>query len=791
MAILSRLKDELECGNDGLNHVNHSVSCFYQDFGLKDGVLDECKGTLERVFDQVIPIYLREVSVGKISRPLPALLGDGQPVDLFRLFWVVKKKGGFNSVSESGLWGSVAEECFLSATLTASLKMLYLKYLKEFDGWLQQVFRGKISENYVVEILKKLELLKVEAKELKGLLWSDEDKKRDDGELGLNFDDKTGSSVEVTNGKHRSQLSDGSIFNKVHHNKKFFYDETESCVDFGTCTNGLLLCNGCDDLNKVDHIVESSNDSEKYMCIQSDESIMSSAKCTDDNAMSSKRIKLGLKVGVDKVQDKVEASRSDNDNKELAGQDDYDILCLARSVVNNVVSSMKSEFCSLPEVDNVKNTCDDDENFDDCDLILSARRIADKFASSQDEGKNMWPSEAINGVRGNAESNRDDCGKVQVREDASNELSMPSVGNEVALSRKRKWESTSLPEMLNWITHAAKHSDDPAIGKVPDPSKWNDLETDECWMQALLAREALLIKRPTANFEEAPLQKKLKMHPSMYEDINAVYQSAERVRCSKRIPLSKSQFCPCCNQGASSQSKVASPRKAQTHDRKLKSSAEVSSSPALDDSHKEVPYERHVSVGPTYQAEVPKWTGAVSVSDSKWLGKRVWTPEDENEKTLVEKHPIGKGRETSCDCSLPGSSSCVGLHIAEKRLELKRALGGLFYCWRFDRMGEEVSLSWTPEEKKRFKKMVLENTAHNKFWKNAFKLFPSKTREKLVSYYFNVLVLRRRSYQNRVTPKHIDSDDDETDFGSVGGSAFLEGSNLPECSLSMQNTDLE
>ncbi|KAL1834787.1 hypothetical protein ACET3Z_004438 [Daucus carota] len=247
MAILSRLKDELECGNDGLNHVNHSVSCFYQDFGLKDGVLDECKGTLERVFDQVIPIYLREVSVGKISRPLPALLGDGQPVDLFRLFWVVKKKGGFNSVSESGLWGSVAEECFLSATLTASLKMLYLKYLKEFDGWLQQVFRGKISENYVVEILKKLELLKVEAKELKGLLWSDEDKKRDDGELGLKFDDKTGSSVEVTNGKHRSQLSDGSIFNKVHHNKKFFYDETESCVDFGTCTNGLLLCNGCDD----------------------------------------------------------------------------------------------------------------------------------------------------------------------------------------------------------------------------------------------------------------------------------------------------------------------------------------------------------------------------------------------------------------------------------------------------------------------------------------------------------------------------------------------------------------
>lgn len=791
MAGWSKSKDGLELENDEFNHVNHNVSCFHLDFTLEDGVYDECKDTLKRLFDQVIPIYLREVSVGEIARPLPALLGDGQPVDLFGLFWAVKKKGGFNTVSENGLWGAVAEDCVFSAALTSSIKLVYIKYLKEFDCWLQQVFRDNRSENYAVEIFKKLDLIIVESEELKGLVWSDDDKKRGDGELGHEFNDRTGISVDINGGKHRLQLSDGDFFNKVHDNKENIYDETGICVDLGTCTSDFLLSHGGRDLIKVNHIVESSNDNEKDICIQGDESIMSSAKYVVDNVM--KRIKLGSEVRVGKVKDKVEAS---HDSEELAVQDDYDILLSARSVVDKVISSMKSEFCSLPEVDNVQEnvaiTYDDDEKFPDYDLLLSARRIAD-------EGKNLWPREGINVVHENAENIKDDYGKVHIQDDASVQLSSTNVGNEVAVSRKRKWKSTSLPGMLNWITQVAKRSDDPAIGIVPGPSKWNDHGTDEYWVQALLAREALLIRRPIyANLEESSLQKKLKMHPSMYEDINALHQSAERVRCSKRIPLSKSQFCPCCNPGPATPSKLASPRKAQTHDRKLTSplTAEVLSTPALDASHKEKPWARHISIGPTYQAEVPEWTGVVSESDSKWLGIRMWAPEDEN-KTLEEKHPIGKGRQSSCDCFLAGSSACVRFHIAEKRLKLKLALGELFYRWKFDRMGEEVSLSWTTEEEKRFKTMVLENTtAQNKFWNNAFRLFPSKTREMLVSYYFNVLVLRRRNYQNRVTPKNIDSDDDETEFGSVGDSAYFEGndalqSNLPKCPLNMQYTDLE
>lgn len=276
------------------------------------------------------------------------------------------------------------------------------------------------------------------------------------------------------------------------------------------------------------------------------------------------------------------------------------------------------------------------------------------------------------------------------------------------------------------------------------------------------------------------------MHPSMYEDIYVIHESTERVRCSKRFPLSKfqmDQITPIsirCNPGHATPRKVSSPCRDEIHN-----VGKVPSSPrregmlsrcALDVLLEEAPV-YHVSVGVSFQAEIPEWTGVTSETDSKWFGIQMWAPEDEHNNTAVEKHPIGKGRQTTCDCSIPGSSECVRFHIAEKRLELKLALGvRLFYRWKFNRMGEEVSLSWTVEEEKRFKAMVLQDfTVHNTFWNNAFRLFPGKTRENLVSYYFNVFVLRRRSYQNCVTPETIDSDDDETEYGSLGDSAYFAG----------------
>lgn len=284
------------------------------------------------------------------------------------------------------------------------------------------------------------------------------------------------------------------------------------------------------------------------------------------------------------------------------------------------------------------------------------------------------------------------------------------------------------------------------------------------------------------------------MHPSMYEE----HVSVGKSRCSQRLPLVKSHFCSCCNSAPQSTAVIHQKTEAgyKPEESPIQSvgvaSREISNDVSLDE-----PPEKEVFVGPLFQAEVPEGTGDVSESDAKWLGTRVWPPEDVIDKPVVECDPIGKGRPNTCDCSFPGHTECVRFHIAEKKLKLKWELGSSFYKWRFDRMGEEVSLSWTMEEEKRFKGMInLNRECTNKFWSNAFKLFPSRTRQELVSYYYNVFLVRRRSYQNRVTPKEVDSDDDEKELGSIGDSfgykaIYLPELRLPVCSENKQCSEIE
>ncbi|KAJ6347422.1 hypothetical protein OIU76_003990 [Salix suchowensis] len=372
----------------------------------------------------------------------------------------------------------------------------------------------------------------------------------------------------------------------------------------------------------------------------------------------------------------------------------------------------------------------------------------------------------------------------------------PSIAKKEFNSRKRKQEP--LTRMLNWVIQIAKCPDDPFIGVIH--------RGDELWSQAIRAREALFqrqhvnpnIEQSSAQVCNMNLQSNQKMCPSMFEDVSfPSEQSAKRSRCSKRLPApEKPQLCYCCNSCSAHRSKSASLLKTkcenackeQEHALKVQElviddlSSKHTTLSGSEDKH----VRRHVAVGPLFQAEVPEWTGMVSESASKWLGTRFWPSKYENHNVPVAMDPIGKGGISLCGCQLPGSVGCARFHTAEKRMKLKLELGPLFYHWRFDHMGEEVSLRWTTEEEMRFKDAVRLNplSAGKCFWDNKSKYFPRKTREELISYYFNAYLVRCRSYQNRVTPKYTDSDDDdETKFGSLSDAYGHEALTVPGANI--------
>ncbi|GAB2296834.1 hypothetical protein Dimus_030935, partial [Dionaea muscipula] len=300
--------------------------------------------------------------------------------------------------------------------------------------------------------------------------------------------------------------------------------------------------------------------------------------------------------------------------------------------------------------------------------------------------------------------------------------------------------------------------------------------------------------------------KKLKMHPSMYEDpVASSNLPTEGLRGSKRVPsLVKTTLCSCCNTCSLTKTKLASPPKRVLSPLKaiLKdpvedqepdpvtvapSSQEPIDAPSCDD----LPVEKHVPIGLRYQAQVPQWAMAIYDCDSKWLGTKTWPSDDKKRNPFILAEPPGKGRPESCDCHLPGSVECIRFHISENRMKLKLELGLTFHRWKFDKMGEETSLSWSEVEEKRFKQVMrLKLPSLGKSY------FPKKTRKELVSYYYNVFLIRRRCYQNRVTPRNIDSDDEESEFGSSGGPFGQEAvkvgrSKLFSCTQNKQCFDLD
>ncbi|CAJ1975349.1 unnamed protein product [Sphenostylis stenocarpa] len=187
-----------------------------------------------------------------------------------------------------------------------------------------------------------------------------------------------------------------------------------------------------------------------------------------------------------------------------------------------------------------------------------------------------------------------------------------------------------------------------------------------------------------------------------------------------------------------------------------------------------------VSVGANHQADVPAWdflgatnrsNGSASVSDTD-VGDR-----DETEKRLMGTCVIplpqmelssnddqtGKGR-TDCSCEDQGSMRCVRQHIAEERDKLIKTFGPQkFTELGFTNMGEQVAEKWSAEDEHLFHEVVFNNPASldKNFWNYLSIAFPSRTKKEIVSYYFNVFMLRRRAEQNRNDLLSIDSDNDE------------------------------
>ncbi|XP_073317540.1 uncharacterized protein [Primulina huaijiensis] len=202
------------------------------------------------------------------------------------------------------------------------------------------------------------------------------------------------------------------------------------------------------------------------------------------------------------------------------------------------------------------------------------------------------------------------------------------------------------------------------------------------------------------------------------------------------------------------------------------------------------PPRKVVPVGPDFQANVQEWVGhgnqttlkcfkypqeesnLISQSpesvpfkpfdfEKELAGCRV-VPMPES-KLPAESNEVGVGR-IDCSCEDMGSIRCVQQHILEAREKLKKTLGlEAFTVLGFCDMGELVAEKWSEDEEQLFHEVVFSNPASvgKNFWDHLSVVFPSRARKEIVSYYFNVFILRKRAEQNRIDPMNIDSDDDQ------------------------------
>uniref|UniRef100_F6HUL4 ARID domain-containing protein n=1 Tax=Vitis vinifera TaxID=29760 RepID=F6HUL4_VITVI len=215
----------LDCGETG-------GSCETDGICVDIGNNNSLNGTdkLQVLFDQVLLIFMKEVLGNECVRPIPAMLGDGRSVDLFKLFWVVRGKGGYEWVSDKGLWGLVAEECGLDVGVKTCLKLIYFKYLDQLDQWLLGILRDGSLDKGEGECGGKLDsVLEELGTEFRGLiLGGTGPKEKDDGVFELESE-RTDNCVDLD--KEKSILNLSIVLRRAE--KSPNDDDEKNCVDGG------------------------------------------------------------------------------------------------------------------------------------------------------------------------------------------------------------------------------------------------------------------------------------------------------------------------------------------------------------------------------------------------------------------------------------------------------------------------------------------------------------------------------------------------------------------------------
>ncbi|PON40778.1 ELM2 domain protein [Parasponia andersonii] len=239
--------------------------------------------------------------------------------------------------------------------------------------------------------------------------------------------------------------------------------------------------------------------------------------------------------------------------------------------------------------------------------------------------------------------------------------------------------------------------------------------------------------------------------------------------------------------------------------------------------------EKLVPIGPGHQAYVPEWDQRVSkLSDHQTDPQNqvlhgsgldlVVNADEEKMGTCVISMPKPEvslhycsqdgASRNDCMCIDEGSVRCVRQHVMEAREKLKENIGARpFEELGFCDMGEEVAKRWTEEEEHIFHEVILTNpsTVGKNFWDHLSMAFPSRKTKDLVSYYFNVFILRKRAGQNRFDQLNIDSDNDEWEKTELGGlddedsvvespadqeaSAYCQQDNLEDCHEDLEDAN--